>query len=181
MGLFFLSLAVAAQNDCRLRESSSISFTELDSEESIEVVIVGTDLCEEATYTLNIYDGLGNRIYSYSDRFGNHVPFQLEAPELVSFAEIFVDKVLSDSISRDTSNLPVFTNADEYYELTNDWLMVTPHYYENVRKLAQPILWHTTGGGRWHHLIYDRELKSVVVLLSGSVDGLPSDYTVPAH
>jgi hypothetical protein len=153
---------------CEYESQRSVSFVSADSKDVLRVKVAGTP-CSEAILTIKIENAQTEVIYEYENDFITHMPFLIYEPELNGLVEYFVDKVLQGAITRTTQSLPEYSNVDDYYELTNDFVIVPIAEYDDWRDRHQPILWHVTGDSSWVHWIFDEKENNSKLLLRGGV------------
>lgn len=174
----YLSLACQASDNTQLNQNTagpceyeshrSVSFVSADSKDILRVKVAGTP-CSESILTIVVENAQAEVIYQYESDFIIHMPFLIYEPELNGLVEFFVDKVLQGAITRTTQNLPEYSNVDDYYELTNDFVLVPIAEYSDWRTKPQPILWHITGDSSWVHWIYDKKEQRSKLLMRGGV------------
>jgi hypothetical protein len=163
-----IDLNKSTAGPCEFEGSKSVSFINVASDDVLKVRVSGNP-CSKAKLWITVLTKDQNEVYRYESNFIEHMPFLIYEPELNGLVEFFVAKVLSSAISRTTQDLPEYTNVDDYYELTNDFVIVPPAEYEALRQVPQPILWHITGDTSWVHWIYDEKKSGSKLLMRGGV------------
>ncbi len=155
-------------NDCNLSQQRDIAFTAPDAKDQLSVNIYG-DSCNYAEVDIIITSAKNQIVYEYTGKLIELLPYKVYEPELNNLVSLFVDKMLAVANSRSTRFLPSYTNSEDYYDTTNDFVVIPAAEYETLRHQDVPIIWHPTGDSSWVHLVYDAKLQTSRVIMRGGV------------
>lgn len=168
-----LGIAAPAQaqdnpQPCDSSKARKIWFSNKEHKDTLAVAVKGNP-CSEAKVVISITNPEGKTLYSYSGDFILHMPYIIYEPELNKLVDFFVNKVVSEAAKRSTGDLPAYTNVEEFYDATNDFVVVPLEQYRSMRQLNLPILWHATGDSTWVHVVFDKQLDRGQVIMRGGV------------
>lgn len=172
-GLFIMPVVAddtskPAANNCNLSQQRDIAFTAPDAKDQLSVNIYG-DSCNYAEVDIVITTAKNQIVYEYTGKLIELLPYKVYEPELNNLVNLFVDKMLAVANSRSTRFLPSYTNTEDYYDTTNDFVVIPAAEYETLRHQDVPIIWHPTGDSSWVHLVYDAKLQTSRVIMRGGV------------
>lgn len=160
--------ALAQPQPCEAQASKTVAYASSNSRDTLMVRVAGAP-CSKARVFIQVISPQGLELYAYEGEFIKHMPYLIHEPELNSLVQFFVDKVLNSAITRTTKSLPEYTGLDDYYESTNDFLMIAVEDYDQLRQQSRPILWHITSESTWVHHVYDAEAGASVQIMRGGV------------
>lgn len=153
---------------CDAEASKPVAYASPASRDTLTVKVSGAP-CSQAKVTIRVASESGKTLYSYEGDFIDHMPYLIYEPELNNLVSFYIDKVLATAITRTTSDLPAYTNVEDYYEANNDFVVVPVSEYEAMRAAERPVLWHITGESSWVHSVYDRETAASKEIMRGGV------------
>ena len=165
------SSIVSGQGDsppCKATTQKSIFFSNSQHKDELHVSVEGQE-CNLAIVAISVIAPTGEVLYHYQGDFIDHMPFMIYAPELNKLVQLFVNKVAEEAANRLTSDLPAYTNTEDFYDANNDFVIVPIPQYEALREEPRPLLWHATGNSSWQHVIYNRELHASQVIMRGGI------------
>lgn len=153
---------------CHVKKSMQVDFTDAKENDTLSVEVKGSP-CSLASLTILLERADGSEVYRYEGNFIEHMPYLIYEPELNTLVDFFAEKVLSGAIQRHTNDLPVYTGVDDFYENTNDFVIIDIKDYEGLRARNLPLLWHATGESTWVHVVYDPGVHLSQVIMRGGV------------
>lgn len=162
----------ASPSPCELSRQHPIAFTSTNPTDTLQVRIHG-DSCNTAEVSIIILDEQQQSVYNYTDQLVNLLPYPIYDPELRPLLNSFAEKLLSEAVNRTTRLLPSYTDTYNYYEATNDFVVIPTQEYEALRQQDVPIIWHVTGNASWVHLVYDNNQHASRVIMRGGVFSEP--------
>lgn len=160
--------AQAATEPCAGHSEQMIRFRSMVPEDILKVDVSGAP-CSKAVVSITVSAADGRELYTYRGALIEHMPFLIYEPELNTLVSFYVTRVLTEAARRFTADLPPYTNLDDYYAATNDFVVIPIPEYNLLRTHNQPLLWHTTGDASWVNVIYDPATQSGKVVLRGGV------------
>lgn len=153
---------------CNLTQERSIAFSAPEAKDTLRVHIYG-ESCSEAEVDIVVVNDKHQLLYQYTGELTKLMPYKLYEPELSQVVVAFAEQLLNVANSRSTKFLPRYTNVDEFYEATNDFVVISTAEYESLRQQDKPIIWHATGDSSWVHLVYDPKQQTSRVIMRGGV------------
>lgn len=153
---------------CDSSKERKVWFSNKDNKDILAVKVKGNP-CSDAKVDISITSPEGKTLYQYSGDFILHMPYIIYEPELNKLVDFFVNKVVSEAVRRSTGDLPAYTNVEEFYDATNDFVVVPIEKYRSIRQRNIPILWHATGDSTWVHVVFDKQQSQGQVIMRGGV------------
>lgn len=136
--------------------------------DTLTVAVVGNP-CREATVTLTITDKNGTEVYLYEGILLDHLPFIIYEPDLQPLVTYFAEKVIRDGFIRTTIDLPKWQVVEDYYDATNDIIIIPEAEYTSLTKVKKPIFWHAAGDATWVHVVYDPAIGYGRIIMRGGI------------
>ena len=169
--LLVLLLAVPAWGEsshCDVTRSENVAFTGDQAVDTLTVHVAGNP-CRDATVRLRITNKDGLEVYLYEGLLLEHLPFVVYEPELQPLVTYFAEKVIRDGFIRRTNDLPPWAPVEQYYDSTNDIIVVPESLYNSLRGVKKPIFWHAAGDATWVHVVYDSRTQYGRIIMRGGV------------
>ena len=166
--LLILGIQNASAETCNLTQERDIAFSAPGAKDTLRVHIYG-DSCAEAEVDILVVNDKEQLLYQYTGELTKLMPYKLQEPEISQLVVAFAEQLLNVANSRSTKFLPRYTNVDEFYEATNDFVVISTAEYEALRQQDKPIIWHATGDSSWVHLVYDPQQQTSRVIMRGGV------------
>lgn len=155
-------------NSCEVERTAPVAFTGEAKTDHLTVSIAG-DPCSASQVTLRITDNADREVYLYEGLLLEHLPFVIYEPDLQPLVTYFAEKVIRDGFIRGTRDLPPWSSVEDYYESTNDIIIVPEQDYNRMRAVNQPIFWHAAGNATWVHVVYDSASHYGKIIMRGGV------------
>ncbi|UTA48536.1 hypothetical protein L1F30_03075 [Simiduia sp. 21SJ11W-1] len=153
---------------CDVTRTAKVAFTGQQATDTLTVTVAG-DPCREATVVLRINNKDGREVYLYEGLLLEHLPFVVHEPELEPLVGFFAEKVIRDGFIRRTNDLPPWAPVEQYYDSTNDIIVVSEQVYNGLRGMKKPIFWHAAGDATWVHVVYDGRSQYGRIIMRGGV------------
>ncbi|MBB3167199.1 hypothetical protein [Simiduia aestuariiviva] len=153
---------------CDVTRTEQVAFTGKDAVDTLSVTVAG-DPCRDATVVLRIVNKDGREVYLYEGVLVEHLPFIVHEPELIPLVSFFAEKVIRDGFIRRTNDLPPWAPVEQYYDSTNDIIIVSEAVYNGLRGMKKPIFWHAAGDATWVHVVYDNRSQYGRIIMRGGV------------
>lgn len=153
---------------CDVTRTAKVAFTGDQATDTLTVNVAGTP-CRDAEVSLRITNQDGREVYLYEGVLIEHLPFVVYEPELEPLVTYFAEKVISDGFIRRTNDLPPWAPVEQYYESTNDIIVISEPAYNSLRGAKQPIFWHAAGDATWVHVVYDGHSQYGRIIMRGGV------------
>lgn len=166
--LLIIGVQSAFAAECNLTQQREIAFSAPGAKDTLRVHIYG-DSCAEAEVDILVINAKQQLLYQYTGELAKLMPYKLQEPEISQLVVAFAEQLLNIANSRSTKFLPRYTNVDEFYEATNDFVVISTAEYEALRQQDKPIIWHATGDSSWVHLVYDPQRQTSRVIMRGGV------------
>lgn len=172
LGLFLGMICIPAwaqtPQACDVTRSAQVAFTGQKATDTLTVRVAG-DPCRDAAVVLRINDKDGREVYLYEGVLLEHLPFIIHEPELEPLVGFFAEKVIRDGFIRRTNDLPPWAPVEQYYDSTNDIIVVSEQVYNGLRGMKKPIFWHAAGDATWVHVVYDGRSQYGRIIMRGGV------------
>ncbi|BFM18356.1 hypothetical protein R50073_45390 [Maricurvus nonylphenolicus] len=166
--LLMFGMQTASASECDLTQERNIAFSAPEAKDTLRVHIYG-DSCSESEVDIVVINAKQQLLYQYTGKLAKLMPYKLHEPELSQVVVAFAEQLLNVANSRSTKFLPRYTNVDDFYEATNDFVVISTAEYEALRQQDKPIIWHATGDSSWVHLVYDPKRQASRVIMRGGV------------
>ncbi len=168
--LLFASTSYAQDKPqaCTYSQSKKVWFSNQTSKDTLSVSVIGNP-CSKAIVSITVINASGKAIYNYSGEFIQHMPYLIYEPELNQLVQAFVKKILEEATNITTADLSPYTNVEQFYEDTNNFVIIGIGQYEELRKQTLPVLWHTTGDSTWVDVVFDPRSKQSRVIMRGGI------------
>jgi hypothetical protein len=168
--VLFVALPGWAEPDsgCHVSRAAPVAFTGDQVLDTLTVIVAGQP-CRDATVRLRITDKDGREVYLYEGILLEHMPYVVYEPDLEPLVSFFAEKVITDGFIRRTHDLPPWSPVEEYYDATNDIIIVSKTLYNSLRETSQPIFWHAAGDATWVHVVYDSRSQYGRIIMRGGV------------
>ncbi|MDN3637323.1 hypothetical protein QWY82_00755 [Simiduia curdlanivorans] len=153
---------------CDVKREAPVAFVSQEVQDKLTVSVVGNP-CSEATVTLRIKDKHDREVYLYEGILIDHLPFIIYEPDLQPLVTFFVEKVIRDGFIRTTADLPAWEPVEDYYDATNDIIIVPEAEYAALIRAKKPIFWHAAGDATWAHVVYDSATGYGRIIMRGGV------------
>lgn len=153
---------------CDYAQQTAIAYTSEAATDQL-IVRVSGDTCELADIEILVANQQNTVLYQYSSSLREQLPFALEGEELVAFVPVYVERLLSESSRRSTQDLLPYSNPEDFYAASNDFVVIDPGSYEALRHQQRNVVWHTTGDSSWVNLVYDGTSGKSRVIMRGGV------------
>lgn len=163
-----LSCTWASADTCNYSRQTPIAFTDNKVDDQLRISVSGSN-CDDAELSIQLITDTGVMAYDYSGRLVEHMPFGLSGQGLAVVVPTYINALLTEASQRNTRDLPAYTDTEQFYAATNDFVTIDAAAYDELRQQQRAVLWHTTGDASWVHLVYDGTSGKSKVIMRGGV------------
>lgn len=163
-----LGIAAASADTCNYSRQTAIAFTDSRADDQLLISVSGST-CADAELRIRLITETGAMAYDYSGLLVEHMPYGLSGQGLAIIVPTYINALLAEASQRNTRDLLAYTDPEQFYAATNDFVTIDTRAYEALRQQRRAVLWHTTGDASWVHLVYDGTSGKSKVIMRGGV------------
>jgi hypothetical protein len=152
--------------NCQVQKAREIGFRSATAKDVLEI-IVGTGPCETATLTIVIRSDVGHILYSYVEKFEQHVVHSEQDP-LHTKPIAFVDDLLARGVGS-TADLPPWLEPEAYEQKHAGEVQVSKEEYERLRANPRPMFTHPIYHEGWRSIVWDEKEDESLAIVSGGL------------